>query len=276
MAVYHDDVTTDYVNWHWHDEIEVVFFTEGSVIVGSGTSRTTLTSGDVFFVNSGVLHAMYNASSPQKAVFKSITFSGSVVGGNQSSVFWQKYLKPILDAANLRSLILPVGSEHHAAIISLLSDIWELLAQETDYYEILVRNGLSNLFCVLLQIQEKANEQPSQNTYGIRLEKRLHQMLDYIHVHYSERITLDDLASTAVISKTEVMRCFKSIIGKSPIRYLMEYRLQQAAYLLLNTENTVQQIGECCAFEDNSYFAKSFRAMYQVTPAEYRRRKIQE
>ena len=56
----------------------------------------------------------------------------------------------------------------------------------------------------------------------------------------------------------------------------MEYRLQQAAYLLLHTENTVQQIGECCGFEDNSYFAKSFRAMYQMTPTEYRRRRFQE
>ena len=101
-------------------------------------------------------------------------------------------------------------------------------------------------------------------------------MLDHIHGHYGEHITLDDLASTAAISKTEVMRCFKSIIGKSPIRYLMEYRLQQAAYLLLHTENTVQQIGEYCGFEDNSYFAKSFRAMYQMTPTEYRRRRFQE
>lgn len=276
VAIYLDDVTTDYVNWHWHDEIEVGFVTEGTVTVGCSTSKTTLASGDVFFINSGVLHAMCNASSPQKAIFKSITFNGSVIGGDHSSVFWQKYLKPILDAVNLRSMILPVGSEHHAAIISLFSEIWELVAQEPDYYEILVRNGLSNLFCVLLQIQAKTNEQPSQNTYGLRLEKRLHQMLDYIHVHYSERITLDNLANTAAISKTEVMRCFKSITGKSPIRYLMEYRLQQAAYLLLNTENTIQQIGECCGFEDNSYFAKSFRVAYQVTPTEYRRRRFQE
>ncbi len=276
VAVYLDNVTTDYVNWHWHDEIEVGFIVEGSVVVGSGTSKATLTSGDVFFVNSGVLHAMYNASAPESAIFKSITFNGSVVGGEQNSIYWQKYLKPILNAAHFRSLVLPAGSEHHAAVIPLLSEIWELVAQEPEHYEILVRNGLSNLVCILLQIQKEASDDPSQSAYSLRLERRLHQMLDHIHVHYGEHITLDDLASTAAISKTEVMRCFKSIIGKSPIRYLMEYRLQQAAYLLLHTENTVQQIGECCGFEDNSYFAKSFRVMYQVTPTEYRRRRFQE
>lgn len=272
VAVYLDDVTTSYVNWHWHDEIEAGFVLEGSVVVCSGTGKATLTIGDVFFINSGVLHSMYNASSPNRAVFKSITFNGSVIGGEQRSIFWQKYLRPILNAANLRSFIWTAGSDQNTAVLAMLSDIWELVAQEPAHYEILVRNGLSNLFLVLLQIQEQTADETLQNTYSLRQEKRLQLLLEYIHAHYSERITLDDLASTAAFSKTEVMRCFKSVIGKSPIRYLTEYRLQQAASLLLHTENTVQKIGECCGFEDNSYFTKTFRAMYQVTPTEYRRK----
>ena len=100
----------------------------------------------------------------------------------------------------------------------------------------------------------------------------MQQLLEYIHARYGEHITLGDLAGAAAISKTEVMRCFKSVIGKSPMRYLMEYRLQQAAGLLLHTERTVQKIGECCGFEDICYFSKSFRAMYQMTPTEYRRK----
>lgn len=272
VAVYLDNVTTDYVNWHWHDEIEIGFVTEGSVVVGSGTRKDILSCGDVFFINSGVIHSMCNAAAPQTAVFKSIAFSGSVVGGEQNSVFWQKYLKPILYAASLRSFVLTVNSEYHADVLSLLSDIWDTVDREPMHYEMLVRNGLSSLFCILLRMQEHAADEAAQSTYGIRLEKRMHLLLDYIHAHYSERISLEDLARTAAISKTEVMRCFKSIISKPPVRYLKEYRLRQAAYLLVHTERSVQQIGESCGFEDSSYFAKSFRALYQMTPTEYRRR----
>lgn len=249
---------------------------EGSVVVGSGTCKATLTSGDVFFVNSSVMHSMQNASSPDRAVFKSITFNGSVIGGEQHSIFWQKYLKPILNAANLRSLILPAGSEHISAVLSLLSDVWKLVALEPTHYEIHVRNGLSSLFLILLEIQEQTGFEKMQNTYSLRQEKRLQHLLEYIHAHYGEYITLNDLASAAAISKTEVMRCFKGVIGKSPIRYLLEYRLQQAANLLLHTDFTVQKISECCGFEDNSYFSKTFRAMYQVTPTVYRRKRISE
>lgn len=272
VAVYLDNVTADYVNWHWHDEIEIGFVTEGTVIVGCGTRKYTLSCGDVFFINSGVLHSMRNAAPPQAAVFKSIAFSGSVVGGEQNSVFWQKYLKPVLHAANVRDFVLPVNSGYHTNVLSLLSDIWNTVDQEPAHYEMLVRNGLSSLFCILLHIQEQAAGEAAQSTYGIRLENRMHLLLDYIHTHYSEHISLEDLANTAAISKTEVMRCFKSIISKSPVRYLTEYRLRQAAYLLVHTERSVQQIGESCGFEDSSYFAKSFRALYRMTPTEYRRK----
>lgn len=272
VAVYLDNVTTDYVNWHWHDEMEIGFVTEGAVMVGCGTRKYTLNCGDVFFVNSGVIHAMCNAASPQAAVFKSIAFSGAVVGGEQNSVFWQKYLKPILHAANMQDFVLPVGSEHHADVLALLSDIWNLVDREPMHYEMLVRNGLSSLFCILLRIQEQAAGEAAQSTSGIRLEHRMHLLLDYIHAHYSEHISLEDLARAAAISKTEVMRCFKGIISKSPVRYLKEYRLRQAAYLLVHTERSVQQIGESCGFEDSSYFAKSFRALYRITPTEYRRK----
>jgi len=75
-------------------------------------------------------------------------------------------------------------------------------------------------FLYLLQMQEQSAGDTAQSTYGIRLESHVHILLDYIHARYSERITLEELANAAAISKTETMRCFKRIIGKFPMRYL--------------------------------------------------------
>lgn len=272
VAVYLDNVTADFVNWHWHDEIEIGFVTEGEVVVRCGTRKATLRCGDVFFINSGVLHSMCNVAPPQNAIFKSIAFSSTVVADDPDSVFWQKYVKPVLHAANLRDLVLPTGGDHHAEVLSLLSGIWDAAEQESPYYEMLIRNSLSSLFCILLQMQQQSGGDPARSTHGIRVESRVHILLDHIHAHYHERITLDELACAAAISKTEALRCFKRIIGKSPMRYLKEYRLQQAAYLLAHTARPVHQIGEDCGFEDSSYFAKSFREMYRMSPVAYRQR----
>lgn len=85
-----------------------------------------------------------------------------------------------------------------------------------------------------------------------------------------DRITIEGLAKAASISKTEVLRCFKVIMGQSPINYLNEFRLHQAAYLLVNTEKRIREIAEDCGFDDNSYFSKLFKRKYHVTPHDYR------
>lgn len=101
-------------------------------------------------------------------------------------------------------------------------------------------------------------------------EKRVQVLLDYIHTHYKDKITIEELAKTASISKTEVLRCFKAIMGRSPISYLNSYRLQRAAHMLINTEKSIQEIAEGCGFDDNSYFSKLFKKKYHVTPHDYR------
>ena len=72
-------------------------------------------------------------------------------------------------------------------------------------------------------------------TANLLLEERVQIILNYIHANYSKNITLDDLANAANVSKSEVLRCFKSIINISPIKYLKNFRLQNAAYMLKNS-----------------------------------------
>src|SRR5699024_587192 len=104
------------------------------------------------------------------------------------------------------------------------------------------------------------------------LEDRVQIILNYIHANYSKNITLDDLAMVANVSKSEVLRCFKSIINISPIKYLKNFRLQNAAYMLKNSSYSIQTIYELCGFDSNSYFSKSFKEIYLCSPREYRDR----
>lgn len=60
VAIYRDDVTENFVNWHWHAEIEIGYIEEGTVLLECGNRKYTLTKGDLFFINSNVLHAMRN------------------------------------------------------------------------------------------------------------------------------------------------------------------------------------------------------------------------
>lgn len=274
VAVYRDDVTENAVSWHWHTEFEIGFVTAGSVRMECANGNYALNEGDVFFINSNVLHAMRNGDPPHSAVFKSIVFHGSVIGGAQNSVFYKKYLLPVLHNQNFREMILSVNSSRYQNIFSMMNVVWDSVFSESQDYEMTVRSELSKLFCALIRFPE--NSLSIQTEHNFIQESRVQTILAYIGEHYSENITLCDLAKSASISKSEALRCFKEIVGQSPIQHLKAYRLQNAARMIRNTDYPIGTICESCGFGDNSYFSKSFKEMYHCTPHEYKRAQMQK
>ncbi len=95
-------------------------------------------------------------------------------------------------------------------------------------------------------------------------------MMQYIADHFSEEITLADLAKCAMISESEVLRCFHNTIDTTPIQYIKEIRIHKAASLLHTTDLKIIDIGSLCGFQEMSYFAKAFKQIYGCTPTKYR------
>ena len=94
--------------------------------------------------------------------------------------------------------------------------------------------------------------------------------LQYIELHYMEDVTLEMLAQSANVSKSECLRCFKSTLQITPYKYLMEYRLSKAAELLKNTDMLIENIASSVGFEHLSHFGKCFREKTGFSPSEYR------
>lgn len=270
VAIYLDDVSNKYVNWHWHEEFEIGFVTEGSVILGCGNRNYQMECGDIFFISSNVLHSMHRNTTYKRAMFKSIAFHSSIISESVTSVFYTRYLFPILSNVNFRECIISKDNSAYQSMLDILENVWNYVYSEDSDYELKVRNELSTLFGILNQLRKNIEETVFLKTPNYLPEKRVQVLLDYIHTHYKDKITIEDLAKTASISKTEALRCFKSIMGLSPISYLNSYRLQRATHLLINTENNIQEIAEDCGFDDNSYFSKLFKKKYHVTPHNYR------
>ena len=97
-------------------------------------------------------------------------------------------------------------------------------------------------------------------------------MLDYIHAHYSEHITLPDIAAAANISERECCRCFEKTIGMAPVAYVVNYRICAAAVMLEETDLPVTTVAERAGFNSPSYFSKVFRRQLNCSPKEYRDR----
>lgn len=93
----------------------------------------------------------------------------------------------------------------------------------------------------------------------------------YIDEHYTESITLDQLARYAGLNKYYLVHVFNREMGCSPISYLIERRISESKRLLAATRIPVQQISGRLGFSSPSYFSQSFRRATGFSPAEFRR-----
>ena len=99
---------------------------------------------------------------------------------------------------------------------------------------------------------------------------RMRIFLHYIEQHYGDDVTLESLAQSANVSKSECIRCFKLSMQITPYKYLMEYRLSRAALLLRQTNESVGNIASNVGFHQMSRFGKCFKEKTGCTPKEYR------
>lgn len=269
IACYHDDLVKEYVPWHWHDELEAVVVTEGEAVIAVDSERFTAREGEGFFINSGVLHSCWNADT-SACFFHSIVFHPRLVGGNLDSIYWINYLRPVLENRFLKSMILRPEVPWHKDILEFVEAAWQSCVREAPGYEFEVRDMLSRLIFQIADHVGSTASHPSSKV--LRDDTRIKQMLQYIHAHYPEQISLQQVAESAAVSESECLRCFRSTIGTTPIQYLKAYRIQKAAELLKSTKEKIVDIGVQCGFQDMSYFAKAFRGAYGEAPSEFRER----
>lgn len=268
IACYHDDLLREPVPWHWHPEMEVGVVTEGSAVVAAGEERFIAREGEGFFVNAGVLHAMWNHD-PSSCRFHSAVFHPRLVGGSTDSIFWQNYIQPLITDEMRRSIHFTPSVPWQKQALDAIALAWENCVEEPPGYDLQVRGALSQVAFLLSRNRSAPAGPPSGR--ALRDEERIKRMLRFIQENYSLEIRTADIAGSAMVSESECLRCFRKTIGMPPVQYLKHFRIQKACELLASNGGGVAEIGALCGFPDASYFAKIFHGIKGCAPSEYRK-----
>lgn len=254
------------VPWHWHEEVEFSLVRQGALRVTISGKEYTFSEGEGFFLNSNILHAMEAADGEQTVLWDSHMLHPMLLGGFSKSVFDKKYMAPVLRNRKLELVEFRPGQQRQQEILAQLDEAAS--AQEAPFAEFRTRNLFSEIWLLLLKEMEEL-EQQAKLPKPVNQE-RIQIMLEYIHQHYAEKITLDQIAEAALVGKRECLRCFQQCIGKAPFAYLMDYRIQAAEQLLRTTALSVTEIAIQTGFSNSAYFAKVFRELRHMTPSQYR------
>lgn len=97
------------------------------------------------------------------------------------------------------------------------------------------------------------------------------QAIEYIHKHYKEQISLDEVAGEISLNSAYFSSLFKQETGVNFSNYLLECRMECAKGLLKSTNHKIKEVASEAGFNDYHYFSKAFKKMVGISPADYRK-----
>ena len=99
--------------------------------------------------------------------------------------------------------------------------------------------------------------------------------LSYIREHYTEKISVSDIADSVGYSSSYFGYIFKKKHGIPVNKYILGLRLSKAAELLSDTSLSISSVAENVGFDDPNYFSTVFKASYGLSPRQYRVKKAE-
>lgn len=268
IAFFDDDLTQVTVPPHWHDEFEIVIVTKGIVHVRIAGTLFTLSAGEGYFANSGILHAgdLKTKTGHQHA----LVFSPKIISRGEDLI-WQSCVAPVFKNPRLPYVRLSPSEPWKKEILQLADKAWDQGAYDKENYPLQVRHCLSQAFSLLAAHRDIVEGELLYASKYQRDEVRMKKMLLFIEKNYAEEISMDAIAQSAEISISTCLRLFKRALGTTPVGYLIGCRLQKAAEELKRMDGkSIAEIAYSCGFSDASYFNRCFRKTYAMTPTEYR------
>jgi len=133
---------------------------------------------------------------------------------------------------------------------------------------------LQTLRTLILQNGSARGGGPDAGTslFKAALDDAIGPALELIHRRPKERWTVTALASYVNISKSAFSERFHDLVGKPPLRYLTDLRIQNACRLLLDTQLGVKEVAALVGYESASSFSNAFKRCTGKSPAEFRKR----
>lgn len=246
---------------HWHGDIELIAVQSGEMKYNIDGETVVLRQGEGIVVNSRRLHFGYS-DSKSECDFICLLFNPVVLC--TSKMFETRFVDPFVNS-DIPYVFLSDTVEWQGRILDFVRDIWD---NREAWTSPLCSQGL--IFSIWNEIAQNV-EPISMNEKQVKSKITvLKKMMSFIHDNYSDKLALGDIADSGGISKRTSENIFLRYLNQTPVEYLTGYRLRKSVELM-KTDMTILEISLEVGFSSASYYAETFRKVFDKSPAEYRK-----
>ncbi len=250
---------------HFHDDMEVVYVLEGSVILRNGYYTYTLKQGDIFILNDREMHSFTNTGEKNMVMMLQLDLA-----------YFSKYYDNLKN--NFFVTDMEDDSDESLEILrSILARIMMEILQKGYGFEHKVIESTHNLIaCLMSDFQYFVMEDgkfvnEAKNKGNKILAGRLNRITDYMYDNYSRKLTLNEIANREHLSIYYLSHVIKEATGLSFQDLLSFIRVEESEKLLLGTNKKIGAIAEETGFSAVRYYIKHFQTWYGMHPLEYRK-----
>lgn len=255
---------------HWHSEAQFSLVIKGNVIFHTGQREYCVGEGEGIFINCNHIHEALSADENSDSVYLCMKFVPDLILGQANSRIYYRYVEPILYSQQLQAIPLQ-GEKWKTEICGMLREIAETYDGQTSGYELKITMKLMEIWLLLYENVSPSLEETAGMSYSDR--QRSEMLHNFIHENYNEKISLDDIANAAHVSRGECCRLFKRLHRTTPFQYLIQFRLSKSIRLLTETDYSISQIAQQVGFGSSSYYTECFKKELHCTPHKYRQRR---
>ena len=258
------DLTT---RWHYHPEIELIYFIKGrtSGVIGEGFYQ--FEEGDLALLGTNFPHVLQEDKEFSRLYPECQPF-GLIIQFTEGFLGNDFLQKPELFAINQ---LLKKARRGIAFDVDVVEKVSTTLLNMHAMSETRKLLSLLDVLTILSETEGYRYLTPKDYVYDhTHDEDRMHCVNRYVYQHFPEKISIRDIAMIANMTESSFCRYFKTRTLKSFTKFLNEVRISYACKLLNNESSSVTDACFESGFTNLSYFNRQFKTVMKMSPKAYK------
>ncbi|WP_433749404.1 helix-turn-helix domain-containing protein [Paenibacillus amylolyticus] len=248
---------------HFHDFYEICILldrTAAHIIEGS---LYEIQPYDIVLLRPSLLHkTQYPKGAPPKRLMITFAMPRNTPGlENDYTELFSIFDEPIP--------IFRYTEERRKEVLAPINDIFTISQQSSALQSVMIHSKFVEFLCAIHRYSAE-NGYVREET-GSSMSRRMYAIASYIHGHYQQDLSLDEVSRRFYVSAHHLSRQFNKVTGFTFTEYVQMTRIRNAQQMLLNSSEKITDIAAQCGFTSFSQFNRIFNKQNGMSPSAYRR-----